>query len=87
MKSRQIKKIHNSVVEHGGLEMTMSRLAQQGQAWTYMRTHIKFKQCALSTVKISIQAHHFETSSYTPMSLLTSTSLDLSIQKRTVVIF
>ena len=37
----KIKKVHNSVVGHGGLEMTMSRLAQQGQAWKYMRTHVK----------------------------------------------
>ena len=72
----KIKRVHNSVVGHGGLEMTMSRLAQQGQAWKYMRAHVKFfiKQCAccqkMSSLKISIQAHHFVTSSYTPMSLL-----------------
>ena len=66
----KIKKAHNSVV--GELEMTMSRLTQQGQAWKYMRTHVKFfiKQRAcyqrMSTLKISIQAHHFMTSFYTP---------------------
>ena len=58
----KIKRVHNSVVGHGGLKMTLSRLAQQAQAWKYMRTHVKFfiKQCAccqkMSSLKISIQA-------------------------------
>ena len=38
----KIKNFHNSVVGHGGLETTMSRLEQQGQAWKYMRNHVKF---------------------------------------------
>ena len=68
-------KVHNRVEGHGELEMTISRLAHQEQTWNYMHTHVKcfIKQCAccqkMSTRKISIQAHHFVTSSYTPMSL------------------
>ena len=64
----KIKKVHNSVVRHG---------AHQGQAWkVFMRTHVKFfiKQCTccqkMSNLKISIQAHDFVTTFYTPMSLL-----------------
>ena len=35
----KIKNVHNSVVGHGGLEVTMSRLAQRRQVWKYMRNH------------------------------------------------
>ena len=72
----KIKRVYNAVVGHGGVERTMSLLARQGQAWKYMRTHVKsfIKQCAccqkMSVLKIDIQAHHFVTSSYSPMSLL-----------------
>ena len=73
---RKISKVHNSRVGHFGLERTLKRFADMKDTWLFQRQHIRafIDQCPccqkMSMIKIPIHAHHFTTSTYTPMECL-----------------
>ena len=72
----KIKRVHNAVAGHAGVERTMNRLAEQKVAWKYMRTHVRtfIKSCPccqkMSVLKAPIHAYPFTTSTYEPMTRL-----------------
>ncbi len=37
-----IDKVHGAVVGHHGVELTFSKLVEQGHHWPYMREHVKY---------------------------------------------
>ena len=70
---RVITSVHNSFVGHFGLERTLKRLKEIGETWEFQRQHVRhfIDRCPccqkMSMLKIPIHAHHFTTSTYTPM--------------------
>ena len=70
---RVITIVHNSFIGHFGLERTLKRLKEIGETWEFQRQHVRhfIDRCAccqkMSMLKIPIHAHHFTTSTYTPM--------------------
>ena len=73
---RKIGKMHNSTVGHFGLERTLKRFKDIDDTWQFQRQHIRYfiDNCPccqkMSMLKIPIHAHHFTTSTYTPMECL-----------------
>ena len=73
---KKISKMHNSTVGHFGLERTLKRFKDSKDTWTFQRQHIRafIDNCPccqkMSMIKIPIHAHHFTTSTYTPMECL-----------------
>ena len=68
--------MHNSFVGHCSLERTLKRLKEIGETWEFQRQHVRYfiDRCPscqkMSMLKIPIHAHHFTTSTYTPMECL-----------------
>ena len=68
--------MHNLFVGHFGLERTLKRLKKIGETWEFQRQHVRhfIDRCPccqkMSMLKITIHAHHFTTSTYTPMECL-----------------
>ena len=73
---KKIGKMHNSIVGHFGLERTLKRFKDTKDVWQFQRQHIRYfiDHCPccqkMSMLKIPIHAHHFTTSTYTPMECL-----------------
>ena len=73
---RVIASAHNSFVGHFGPERTLKRLIEIGETWEFQRQHVRHfvDRCPCcqktSMLKIPIHAHHFTTSTYTPMECL-----------------
>ena len=73
---RVIASVHNSFLGHFGLERTLRRLKKIGETWEFQRQHVRHSidRCPccqkMSILKIPIHAHHFITSTYTPMACL-----------------
>ena len=73
---RKIGRMHNSTVGHFGLERTLKRFKDLNETWVFQRQHIRrfIDECPccqkMSMLKIPIHAHHFTTSTYTPMECL-----------------
>jgi transposase InsO family protein len=71
-----IRKVHNSVSGHHGVERTLSKLDALGLNWLYRREHVKkfLKQCPfcqkMSYLKTPIHTHPFTTAAYYPMERL-----------------
>ena len=71
-----IASVHNSFVGHFGLECTLKRLKKIGETWEFQRQHVRhfIDRCPccheMSILKIPIHAHHFTTSTYTPLECL-----------------
>ena len=68
--------MHNSFVGHFGLERTLKRLKEIGETWEFQRQYFRYfiDRCPccqkMSMLKIPIHAHHFTTSTFTPMDRL-----------------
>ena len=73
---RKIGKLHNSQVGHFGLERTLKRFKDIKDIWVFQRQHIRYfiDHCPccqkMNMLKLPIHAHHFTTSTYTPMECL-----------------
>ena len=71
-----IASVHNSFVGHVGLERTLKCLKEIGETWEFQRQHVRhfIDRCPccqkMSMLNIPIDAHHFTTSTYTPMECL-----------------
>ena len=73
-----IKKYHNSVVGHSGVERTIKKMEEYGvKRWKHMREHVKFyirHICAccqkMSQLKPLIHANPFSTSAYRIMEVI-----------------
>lgn len=71
-----IRKAHNSIMGHAGVERTIQRLRDKSLVWEHQRIHVKnfIKTCPccqkMSVLKAPIHAHPFTVSSYGPMILL-----------------
>jgi transposase InsO family protein len=71
-----LKKVHNSVAGHHGVERTIKKLLDSYPTWPYLRQHVKkfVHDCPLcqkiSAVKLKIHAHPFVTSRYSPMECI-----------------
>ena len=72
---RVIASVHTSFVYHFSLERTLKRLKEIGETWEFQRQLVRhfIVRCPccqkMSMLKIPIHAHHFTTSTYTPMSV------------------
>ena len=70
---RVIASVHNSFVGHFSLERTLKRLKEIGETWKFQRQYVRhfIHRCVccqkMPMLKIPIHAHHFTTSTYTPM--------------------
>ena len=68
---RVIASVHNSFVGHFGLERTLKRLKEIDETWEFQRFIDRCPCCQkMSMLKIHIHAHHFTTSTYTPLERL-----------------
>jgi hypothetical protein len=73
---KTIASVHNSNVDHFGLDRTLKRLKAIGKVWEFQRQHVRYfidhYPCCqkMSLLKIPIHAHGFTTSTYTPMECL-----------------
>jgi hypothetical protein len=65
-----IKRFHNSVVGHHGVERTVGKILQWHKAWPYMRQHVAkiVRECPccqkMSQLRIPIIAHRFTTNEF-----------------------
>ena len=72
----KIGMLHNTVVGHFGLECTLKRFKDLKDTWEYQRQHVRYfidhSPCCqkVNILKISIHAHGFITSTYSPMECL-----------------
>ena len=79
---RVISSVHNSLVGHFGLERTSKRLKEIDETWEFQRQHVRhfIDSCPCSQkmpiLKISIHAHHFTASTYTPVECLSIDFVD-----------
>ena len=99
-KWEEIQTVHNSVVGHGGIELTIQRLLSKPKpasyaAWPELRSHVRafIRQCPacqkMSQTKFAIQANPFTVSSYYPgevISMDTLTGLPTTVEGHTCII-
>ena len=69
-----IASVRNSFVGHFGLERKLKRLKEIGETWEFQHVRHFIDRCPccqkMSMSKIPIHAHHFTTSTYTPIESL-----------------
>jgi len=76
-----IKKVHNSISGHHGVERTIEKLDAMGLNWEYRREHVKryIKICPfcqkMSYTKTSVHTHPFTLAAYHPMERLAMDSI------------
>ena len=73
---RLLKRYHNDVSGHHGVDKTLQKLTEEGHSWPYMRAHVHMfiENCPmcqkLSHIKLAIQATRYTTVTYGPMERL-----------------
>lgn len=73
---RLLKRYHNDVSGHHGVDKTLQKLTVDGHSWPYMRAHVHMfiENCPmcqkLSLIKLAIKATRYSTVTYGPMERL-----------------